>query len=266
MRANYSIQPGFLVIESNLFHSRMSFISGLPDEIVESLIFPKLQVPLCGRWSRIKCDHATVVDILHRLRRLWATSSTWKSKIEETLEWAAWRLGRWEAELYAVQSWAPAVTGVHGKIDIKPKGFIAHEQWKTWGWHTNQFLWFCMVMIGCTLLGLDPTQPLFLGPDSMDPTHPLFFKADEIQNFKDNINCFAQLHCKQYQLLPSRQELPRWNTLSFIELQRLRRAIVLSTGGNPRWQTHKWQHRMGWTYIADNDMICQNLRSLSSRD
>ena len=77
----------------------MSFIEGLPDDLVQREILPKLMVPTLRQRLCI-ADKAALVEVLNRLRRCWATSAIWKRTIEATVEWAAWRLARWEAGQY----------------------------------------------------------------------------------------------------------------------------------------------------------------------
>lgn len=82
----------------------MSFIDGLPDEVVLREIFPKLRIPLDEGGKPACSDIFEMYDVLNRLRALWATSSSWKTIVEETVEWAAWRLAYWEAEQYQIES------------------------------------------------------------------------------------------------------------------------------------------------------------------
>ncbi|KAG0568266.1 hypothetical protein KC19_6G007600 [Ceratodon purpureus] len=84
----------------------MAFISDLPDDVVVRTLLPKLRVPF-NRRRECDCDMAKLKEILTRLRCCWALSLRWKTAIEETVEWAAWRLARWEADEYHVESSGP---------------------------------------------------------------------------------------------------------------------------------------------------------------
>ncbi|KAG0596698.1 hypothetical protein M758_UG277400 [Ceratodon purpureus] len=81
----------------------MPFIDGIPDDLVTEEILMRCRVPL-DQARQIDCYEQTIVDFLMRLRRCWAISSTWKCAVERTLEWAAWRLARYEAEQFELES------------------------------------------------------------------------------------------------------------------------------------------------------------------
>ena len=81
----------------------MTFIDGIPEEVVLRFILPKLRAPL-NRRNECVCGTVIVKETLNRLRRIWASSALWKTTIESTAEWAAWRLARWEAEQYQAEA------------------------------------------------------------------------------------------------------------------------------------------------------------------
>ena len=81
----------------------MEFIDGIPDEIVVQSFLPKLRAPL-NRRGQCTLDRRALKDVVQRLRRCWAVSSLWKTSIENSAEWAAWRLARSEADLYRQNS------------------------------------------------------------------------------------------------------------------------------------------------------------------
>ena len=89
----------------------MTFIEGIPEEVVLKSLLPKLTVPLSRR-DECVIDYVQVKAVLQRLRTCWALSTLWKATIERTVEWAAWRLARWEAEAYLAESTAPGM--LHG--------------------------------------------------------------------------------------------------------------------------------------------------------
>ena len=104
----------------------MSLVNGFTSDLVIQEILPKLRLPMdsCRKCSS---DRVEILGVLSRLRQCWSASKIWKSSIERTLEWSAWRLARWETKIFRRLSILP---GMNFHICRLPLVVMLWGHWK----------------------------------------------------------------------------------------------------------------------------------------